>query len=110
MKPAVAINFEMMDLNDLADRLQSRPKKKSYKRDLSRFQELLTKRGEDDGSIQLQEHWTLYYSLIGNIGLQKHHLQRAIELIMMLLELGGPVADIDHEYLEKAKGKLNKLA
>jgi hypothetical protein len=69
MKPAVAMNFEMMELNDLADRLQSRPKK-TYKRDLSRFHELLIKRGEDDGSIQLQEHWTLYYSLIGNIRLQ----------------------------------------
>lgn len=110
MNSALGKDMEAIELNDLADRLQSSPKKRSYKRDLLRFQELLTKRGEDDGSIQLQEHWTLYYSLIGNIGLQKHHLQRAIELIRMLLELGGPVADIDHEYLEKAKGKLNKLA
>lgn len=104
------MNFEMMELNDLADRLQSRPQKKTHKRDLSRFHELLTTQGEDDGSITLQEHWTLYYTLIGNTGLQKHHLQRTIELVTMLLEVGGPVADFDHKYLEKLNKKLSKLA
>ena len=110
MNSALGKDMEAIELNDLADRLQSSPMKRWYKRDLSRLQELLTKRGEDDGSIVLQEHWSLYYSLIGQTEQQKRHLHRTVELITMLLEMGGPVAEFDQKYIDKLKGRLNNLA
>ena len=99
---------EADELNCLADTLSM---DSHYTPDtLSRFHALLQARGEDDGSILLQEHWALYYAVIGNNIFSIKHYERAIELVHRLLTIGGPVGDINEEYVDGLKTKIDLLS
>ena len=67
--------------------------------ELERFEELLAASGLDDGSIALQEHWTLLHQVRGNFHQCSQHREREIVLIQRALEIGGPIGEINFEYL-----------
>lgn len=65
----------------------------------NRLGELLAKKGFDDGSIMLQSHWALYHESLGAFTMAVAHREREVELIERLFENGGPIGDLNYEFL-----------
>ncbi len=68
---------------------------------IDRFEELLNRRGRDDGSIMLQDHWAVLLEYQGDFRKAIWHRRREAQLIELAFSLGGPIGPIDHEYLAK---------
>jgi hypothetical protein len=68
---------------------------------LEKFERLLKESGKDDGSIILQDHWSLFHEVRGDYRKAIPHREREIALIEQLFEIGGPVGPINKDFLSK---------
>lgn len=87
-------------LNDLADIIRQTDDTCTKRRPaIELFGELLKDRGEDDGSIVLQQYWALFFDVSGKYSLAIKHRKRVIELVHELVEVAGFDEIINKEYL-----------
>lgn len=101
---------EIQELNYLNDVLRQQPTpvtRPSMRSALARFHTLLKARGRDDGSIMLQDHWSVYYERTGDYASAARCRTREIVLIDKLFAIDGPIEDVDENYLLE---KLRALA
>ena len=75
---------------------------------LRRFHDLLTRVGLDNGSIVLQDHWALLHEVEGRKAQAIAHREREIELIERLFAIGGPVGDINDQFLTEVLNALHQ--
>ena len=78
-------------------------------RAVRRFEDLLSSRGSDDGSISLQEHLTLLHEIKGGFATAALHCRREIDLLVRSLDLGGPVGPITVPYVAGRMVHLGRL-
>ena len=99
--PADELNY----LNDLVLWLNANRglDRNTGRRALVRYRVLLDAAGLDDGSILLQEHWATYYEVTSAFTHAAAHRDRQVELVESLFRIGGPIAPIDHAYLDRAR-------
>jgi len=69
---------------------------------LYRLRRLLNEFGVDDGSINLQEHWILFYEAADDLRGAIVHREKLITLVHRLQEMGGFIGPFDEKYLADA--------
>lgn len=74
----------------------------------ARFFHLLTEIGADDGSIQLHEHWALFFETIGAVPQAIEHREKEVEKIRYLFSIGGPVGSVNNDFLREVLVILQK--
>jgi hypothetical protein len=75
---------------------------------LHRFHDILACVGLDNGSIMLQDHWALLHEAEGRVAQAIEHREREIELIERLFAIGGPVGDLNEQFLTEVLNSLHQ--